>query len=76
MAGFCEYGDEPSGSIKYGEFVEYLRTCQLLRKDSGSWLEPKHVAENNADSDWCCVCDSLGVYTCDLKYQRDVLPYN
>jgi hypothetical protein len=22
LAGFCEYGDEPSGSIKCGEFLE------------------------------------------------------
>jgi hypothetical protein len=22
VAGSCEYGDEPSGSIKYGEFLE------------------------------------------------------
>jgi hypothetical protein len=26
-AGCCECGDEPSGSIKCGEFLEYLRTC-------------------------------------------------
>jgi hypothetical protein len=23
----CGYGDEPSGSIKCGKFLEYLRTC-------------------------------------------------
>jgi hypothetical protein len=27
VAGCCEYGDEPSGSIKCAEFLEYLRTC-------------------------------------------------
>jgi hypothetical protein len=32
-----EYGDELSGSIKCGEFLEYLRTCRLLRKDSAPW---------------------------------------
>jgi hypothetical protein len=26
MAGSCVYGDEPSGSIKCGEFLEWLRT--------------------------------------------------
>ena len=25
MAGTCEYGDEPSGSIKYGEFLDWLQ---------------------------------------------------
>ena len=30
MAGACEYGDEPSGSIKFGEFLvaEDLLACQ------------------------------------------------
>ena len=23
--GHCEYGDEPSGSVKGGEFVDYLQ---------------------------------------------------
>ena len=26
MAGCCVYGDESSGSVKCGEFLEYLRT--------------------------------------------------
>ena len=25
MAGTCEYGDEPSGSIKFGEFLDLLQ---------------------------------------------------
>jgi hypothetical protein len=24
--GSCEYGNEPSGSIKYGEFLDWLQT--------------------------------------------------
>jgi hypothetical protein len=24
VAGFCEHGNEPSGSIKCGEFLDYL----------------------------------------------------
>jgi hypothetical protein len=39
VAGCCEYGDEPSGSIKFGEFLDYLMTCWLLRKDSASSSE-------------------------------------
>jgi hypothetical protein len=27
VAGRCECGSEPSGSIKRGEFLDYLRTC-------------------------------------------------
>jgi hypothetical protein len=30
----CEYGNETSGSIKGGEFLEQLSDCQLLMKDS------------------------------------------
>ena len=32
MAGCFECGNERSGSIKWGKFFEYLRTCQLLWK--------------------------------------------
>jgi len=27
VAGFCECGNEPSGSIKCGELLDYLKTC-------------------------------------------------
>ena len=27
MVGTCECSNEPSGSIKCGEFIDYLRTC-------------------------------------------------
>jgi hypothetical protein len=33
VAGFFEYGDELSGSVKCGEFHECLRRFLLLRKD-------------------------------------------
>ena len=36
MAGACEYGNELSGSLKCGEFLEWMRTGQLL-KDSAPW---------------------------------------
>jgi hypothetical protein len=31
--GTCKCGSEPSGSVKCGEFIDQLRTCQLLKKD-------------------------------------------
>jgi hypothetical protein len=37
VSGCCECGDEPSGSIKCGEFLEQFRICLLLRKDSDPW---------------------------------------
>ena len=39
QAGTCKCGNEPSGSIKCGECLEYLRTGQLLKKDSAPWSE-------------------------------------
>jgi hypothetical protein len=32
--GSSEHGDEPSGSIKFLEFLEFLRDWQLLKKGS------------------------------------------
>jgi hypothetical protein len=37
MAGACEFGNEPSGSIKCGEFLDQLRIGELLKKDSVPW---------------------------------------
>ena len=32
-----ECGNEPSGSVKCDEFLDYLQTRQLLMKDSAPW---------------------------------------
>ena len=37
VADACEYGNEPSGSMKGGEFLDQLQTSQLLKKDSAPW---------------------------------------
>jgi len=34
MAGSCEHGDEPSGSIKKGGSLEQLSNYKRLEKDS------------------------------------------
>jgi hypothetical protein len=34
LAGSCEHNNEPSGSIKGGELVDWLGDCWLLKKDS------------------------------------------
>jgi hypothetical protein len=36
LAGSCEYGNEPFGSIKGGVFLDQLSDCQLLKKDSAA----------------------------------------
>ena len=37
MADACECGNEHSGSVKCGEFLDQLQTSQLLKKDSAPW---------------------------------------
>ena len=37
VAGTCECGDEPSGYIECGEFLDQLKTAQLLKKDCAAW---------------------------------------
>ena len=38
MVGFCDHGNEPSCSMKLGEFVEYLGNCyQFVKRDVAGW---------------------------------------
>jgi len=34
LAGYCEHGNEHSGFVKCGEFLGWLRKCQLLKQHS------------------------------------------
>ena len=51
MVGTFECSNEPSGSIKCGEFLDQLRTGQLLKKDCAPW------------SEWVSKEDSMGCMT-------------
>jgi hypothetical protein len=37
VAGCCEHGNEPSGSIQGGKFLDQLSYYQILIKDSDPW---------------------------------------
>jgi hypothetical protein len=37
VAGACECGEELSGSIKPGEFLDWLQTSYLFKKDFAAW---------------------------------------
>jgi len=37
VAGPFEHGKETSGSIKGGEFLDYLSNCWLLKKEYALW---------------------------------------
>jgi hypothetical protein len=39
VSGWCEYGYEPLGSIKAGEYREWLIISTYEKKDSDAWSE-------------------------------------
>jgi len=42
VEGTCELGNKPSGSMKCGEFLGWLKTGELLKNDSAPWIKPMH----------------------------------
>jgi len=38
VAGSCEHGNEPSGSVKGDGVLDQLNDYQLLKEDSASWI--------------------------------------
>jgi hypothetical protein len=39
MEGSCEHGNEPSGSMKYWAFLEWVSNCWLLKEDSAPYTD-------------------------------------
>jgi hypothetical protein len=37
VGGSCEHGNEPSGSIEGGEFIDWLNDCWFFKEDSTPW---------------------------------------
>jgi hypothetical protein len=37
LASSCEHGNEPSGCIKGGKFLDYLNDYQVAKKDFAPW---------------------------------------
>jgi hypothetical protein len=37
VAGSSDHGNEPSGSIKGGEFLDYLSDYLILKKNTSQW---------------------------------------
>ena len=52
VADACECGNEPSGSVKCGEFLDQLQTSQLLKKDSAPWSKWVYVTKNGEWKSW------------------------
>ena len=66
MADTCDCGNEPSGSVKCGEFLDQLQTSQLLKKDSAPWSKEVSVLYADVCLD---LCDSKRL---SCKYVIDV----
>jgi hypothetical protein len=45
VAGFCELGNEFSGSIKGRKFIDRLRNCQFFNKDCTLWSYLKYCSQ-------------------------------
>ena len=43
LPGSCECGNEPSISVNFVEFLDCLRTGQILKKDSAAWFQYERV---------------------------------
>jgi hypothetical protein len=68
--GSCEHGNEPSGSIKCWEVLEWLSDWRLLKKDSAPW---NYLVVNNPAymyTDLPCVLHDLPI-RCLLQYSSE-----
>ena len=63
MGSACEYSNELWGSIKCGEFLDQLRTCQLLKKDSA--LLGKYIS-------MFILVQSLDIYFLEIKFEGNI----
>ena len=58
VAGTWECGNESSGSIKWGEFLDQLKTGWLLKKDVAPWSEEVSKFETTATR-WLMTQDKI-----------------
>ena len=54
VAEACECGNETSVSLKCGEFLDQLQTCQLLKKDCTLEQVNKPVPVTARSKAWVC----------------------
>ena len=62
MAGTCECGNEPSGSIKCEEFLDWPKNGQLLNKESVAGIKYKYKISGFHTKGWAvCYCQGPDV---------------
>ena len=49
MAGTCKRGNEPSGSVSCGEFLDW-KTHQVLKKDYAAWSQLPYANKDGEKS--------------------------
>jgi hypothetical protein len=66
MEGSCEHGNEPSGSIKCWEFLEWPHNWQLLKKCSAPWASEwvDHTRVNKFFVEYCLWVTTYGHTDC------------
>lgn len=73
VRGGCEYGNEISGSIKFGELIDQPRNYWLFKKVSSSWSQlcvsyNKLLSKKKGKCTFCvcCLCVCLPIFVCLL----------
>ena len=64
MLGTCECGNEPLSSIKCGEFLDYLKTSWLLKKDCVQWS--KYISTRSGG--WSTPCPGDFTVRKEMQY--------
>jgi hypothetical protein len=67
VEGSCEHGNEPSGSLKFWDILQWLRDWQFLNKNSAPWsywIPLRHCSDTPMPSRMECVCVCVCVCVC------------
>jgi hypothetical protein len=51
VSGSCEHGNEPSGSMKGGEFLDYMNDYLFLKRTSSPWSQVSSNRERTEAQD-------------------------
>jgi hypothetical protein len=72
VVGCWEYGNEPSGVIKYGECLDWLRNCQLLKKSCSSCISVGLSVRSAGHLQFLMVIELCGSVTDKLRVMQVV----
>jgi hypothetical protein len=73
VAGSCKHGNETSGSVKRGKFLEQLSDCQLLKNSYAGWSELCPVIVYCQFASVCSVADAIAF---TVKMELRIIRYS